>query len=89
MSDVKKQVAQLESTVATLKVRVFDAQELAGQYKEQVESLSSLVQQIVQIAGVEAVDEQVTFDSILERIKGLALLEVREDDSEVEAEVEG
>lgn len=89
MSDIQKQVTQLEASVAALKVRVFDAQEVAGQYKEQVESLSGLIQQIVQIAGVEAVDEQVTFDSILERIKGLALTEVRDDVTEVEAVIEG
>ncbi|BBC78212.1 tail fiber chaperone [Escherichia phage EcS1] len=71
MSDIQKQVAQLESSVAALKVRVFDAQEVAGQYKEQAESLGTLIKELVSILKVETVDEQVTFEAILERARVL------------------
>lgn len=81
MSDIKKQVAALESQVAALKIRVFDASEIANSHKADADNLSSLVKDIVGLIGVETKDDQVTFEQIIARVK--ELVEAKSPENEV------
>lgn len=78
MSD---KIKQLEQTVATLKIRVFDLSEALASAQEQTQSLNNLAQEIVKIVGLNEGDH-VTFDAILDKIR--SLVDTEETESEVQ-----
>lgn len=70
MTDQTKKIQELEQTVAQLKIRVFDASELANQQMQAAEGFKKVVVQIASIVGLQ-ITEEVTTDDVVKAVQAL------------------
>lgn len=70
MTDQIKKIQELEQTVGQLKIRAFDAAELAQQQAQMAEGFKNVIVQIAGIVGVELTD-QVTTDDVIKAVQAL------------------
>lgn len=78
MADKEKLVQ--ENT--TLKARLFDAQEIAGQLEKAVEARNNIIIQIARMVFEDDTLEEVTFDQVLQQVESV-VAEKKTDEVEV------
>lgn len=74
MTDQVKKIQELEQTVAQLKIRAFDAGEIAQQQAQLAEGFKSVIVQIAGIVGLTQ-DAEITTDDVVKAVQALVPVE--------------